>query len=158
MKNIEEYLDQRKWLMEHGIVTDDIKNNLFMYGSIVHIDVKAVECDIDSIGKAVSYTVFVDGSLLKRIRDYDDLVKAHKNGELGLYKTWKFKSLLVKMRKKEERLDFDTVLNQFVKDYCGTAWSATVDIRDVKEYDKNANDEETTNTQNDREINEQRGL
>ena len=38
------------------------------------------------------------------------------------------------MLKKEGSLDFNSVLNSFVKDFCGPKWSATANTVDFESY------------------------
>lgn len=123
--NLEEYVDQRRWLLNNGLVTDDVKNQLFFCGSIVHKDVQAVELQIDSDNKHIYYTVYVDKELLAKIKKYEILSKAD-----SLFGMWRFKRLL----KKEGSLDFNQVLNSFVKDYCGPKWKVSVSVLDFSGY------------------------
>jgi len=123
--NLEEYVDQRRWLLNNGLVTDDVKNQLFFCGSIVHKEVQAVELQIDVENRRVNYTIYVDKSLLKRIEKYRVLSKS--DSLLGL---WRFRRML----RKEGSLDFYEILNKFVKDFCGPRWSATVKTVDFETY------------------------
>ena len=43
---------------------------------------------------------------------------------------WLFKRFL----KKEGSLDFQSILNKFVKDFCGPKWSASVNVVDYDNY------------------------
>lgn len=123
--SLEEYIDQRRWLLNNGLVTDDVKNQLFFCGSIVHKDVQAVELQIDVEKRVVNYTIYVDKPLLKRIQKYHELSKS--DSLIGL---WRFRRML----KREGSLDFAEILNKFVKDFCGPKWSATVDVADFETY------------------------
>lgn len=123
--NLEEYVDQRRWLLNNGLVTDDVKNQLFFCGSIVHRDVQAIELKIDSEDKHVYYKIYVDRDLLNKIEKYHDLSKSD-----SLFDMWRFKRLL----KKEGSLDFNKVLNNFVKDFCGPKWKVSVDTLDFGTY------------------------
>lgn len=125
--NLEEYVDQRRWLLNNGLITDDIKNQLFLCGSVVHKEVQAVELTLDVMSeqKVVHYTIYVEPGLLKKIAQYEVLSKS-----TSLFGMWRFKRLL----KKEGALDFQQILNKFVKDYCGPKWSATVKTVDFNSY------------------------
>ena len=123
--NLEEYVDQRRWLLNNGLVTDDVKNQLFFCGSIVHKDVQAVEVQIDAENKVVNYTIYIDKNLIKKIEKYNTLSKSD-----SLFGLWRFKRML----KKEGSLDFHGVLNSFVKDFCGPKWSVTVNTTDIEQY------------------------
>lgn len=123
--SLEEYIDQRRWLLNNGLVTEDVKNQLFFCGSIVHKDVQAVELKLDVENRRVDYTIYVDKPLLKRIERYHALSKS--DSLLGM---WMFRRML----RKEGSLDFAEILNKFVKDFCGPSWSATVKTVDFAEY------------------------
>lgn len=125
--SIEEYVDQRRWLLNNGLITDDIKNQLFLCGSIVHKEVQAVELDLDVLkdNKTVNYTIYVNPDLLKKIKKYEVLSKS-----TSLWGMWRFKRLL----KKEGALDFQQILSKFVKDFCGPNWTVTVKTVDFNSY------------------------
>jgi hypothetical protein len=120
-----EYVDNQRWLMNCGLFSDSAKNQLFMYGSIAHRDVKAVELDIQVESKNVSYKIYVDKSLLKKIDKYHELSKA-----TGFWGLRRFKKLL----EKEGDLNFAKILGTFVKDYCGPKWSVDVEVLDFADY------------------------
>jgi hypothetical protein len=123
--DLEEYVDQRRWLLNNGIIPDDIKNQLFFCGSIVHKEVQAVELDVDPEKKIVIYKIYVDKSLLKKIEKYKVLSRS-----TGLFGMWRFKRLL----QKEGSLDFQKVLEKFVKDFCGNKWSVFAETLDFDLY------------------------
>ena len=124
-KKLAEYIDQNRWLLNNGLVSDDVKNQLFFCGSIVHKDVQAVELDIEPEKKIVNYRIYVDEILIGKISRYNILSKS-----TGLIGMWRFKRLL----KKEGTLDFQNLLNRFVQDFCGPKWSATVQVIGFNEY------------------------
>jgi hypothetical protein len=134
-----EYVDNQRWLMNCGLFSDSAKNQLFMYGSIVHRDVRAVELDIDVEGKRVSYKIYVDKSLLKKIDKYHELSKA-----TGFWGLRKFKKLL----EKEGDLNFTRILNGFIRDYCGPKWSTDVTVLDFADYVEGYGDEAAQGKEN----------
>lgn len=124
-KELSEFVDQQRWLLNNGLVTDSVKNQLFFCGSIVHSDVQAVELTIEPEAKIVNYTIYVPKDLMKKMQKYKELSTA-----TSLFGMWRFKRFL----KKEGALDFNGMLNKFVKDYCGPKWSATVSVFDFDGY------------------------
>ena len=122
---ISELIDHERWLLNNGLVNDLAKNNLYMYGSIVHKDVQAVELAIDVTKKVVAYNIYVHSSLLSKISKYESL----KNAD-DIISLWRLKRLL----KKEGNLNLKHLLNSFVKDFCGRQWSATLNLVDYKNY------------------------
>ena len=123
--SIEEYVDQRRWLLNNGFITDDVKNQLFLCGSIAHKEVQAVELDLEPIAKKVKYRIFVDSDLIKKIDKYHVLSKS-----TSVFGMWRFKRFL----KREGALDFHQILNKLVRDFCGPSWSATVEVLDFNTY------------------------
>lgn len=123
--NLDEYVDQRRWLLNNGLVTDDVKNQLFFCGSIVHKEVQAVELDLVPENKHVSYRIYVEKDLIQKIDKYHSLSKS-----TSLFGMWRFKRFL----KKEGSLDFQQVLTKFVKDFCGPKWSVSVEVVDFSTY------------------------
>lgn len=133
MLDTNDHIDHQRWLIDHGFINDLHKDNLYMYGAIVHKDVEAVQVDIDVHNKLVSYELFIGKKLSKKIDLYNKLVK-----DDSIFGLWRFKRLL----KKEGNLDFHGILNKFVKDYLGPKWTVTMNIKNVKEYEEGFKQEE----------------
>lgn len=123
--NLEEYVDQRRWLLNNGFITDDVKNQLFFCGSIVHKEVQAVELDLEADKKLVHYKIYVNSDLLVKMARYQVLSKS-----TTIFKLWQFKRFL----KKEGALDFDQILTKLVKDYCGPTWNVSLNVLDFNTY------------------------
>lgn len=143
--NLEEYVDQRRWLLNNGLITDDVKNQLFFCGSIVHKEVQAVELDLIPENKQVNYKVYVNADLIEKIKVYHVLSKS-----TSLWGMWRFKRFL----KKEGAMDFQQILNKFVKDFCGESWSATVEVVDFNSYIEGLGDQ-SENTGASQSLNKQ---
>lgn len=124
-EELAEYLDQQRWLLNNGLVPDSVKNQLFFYGSIVHTDVQAVEVKIRPEVKTVDYTIYIRKDLHDKMELYKKLSTA-----TSLFGLWRFKRLL----KKEGNLDWHSILNSFVRDFCGPAWNAKLTIADFDAY------------------------
>lgn len=122
---IESLIDHHRWLLNNGIVHDNIKNQLFMYGSIVHRDVAAVDLAVNATEKCISYKIFVNSELQQKIDKFNKL--RDDQSFIGL---WRFKRFL----KKEGNLDFDSILNSFVIDYCGKGWKTNITTVDFNDY------------------------
>ena len=132
---LEEYVDQRRWLLNNGLITDDVKNQLFFCGSIVHKEVQAVELDLVPENRLVNYKIYVNDYLIQKIALYEVLSKS-----TTLFGMWRFKRLL----KKEGALDFQQVLSNFVKDFCGPKWSVSVQVVDFNSYVEGLGDQSET--------------
>ncbi len=124
-RELAEYVDQQRWLLNNGLISDDVKNQLFFCGSIVHKDVQAVEVDIVPDDRIIKYLLYFDKKTLNKVDKYHRLSKS-----TSLFGMWQFKRFL----KKEGTLDFRNMLNKFVRDYCGPKWSTEVTIKDFDTY------------------------
>lgn len=118
-------MDSDRWLLNNGLVSDSVKNQLFFCGSIVHRDVQAVELQIRPETKLVDFIIYVTPDLIKKIALYNKLSTSK-----SLFGMWRFKQLL----KKEGCLDFQKLLNSFVTDYCGPKWAARANILSFDSY------------------------
>lgn len=127
MQNAElvKMIDQERWLLNNGLISDSVKNQLFFCGSIVHKDILALDVNIDSAQKLVDYTLYVADNLLSKIEKYKNLSKA-----TTIYRMWKFKRIL----KKEGCLDFNQVLGSFIAEYCGPNWNTKVNVLGFDAY------------------------
>lgn len=118
-------MDSDRWLINNGLISDSVKNQLFFCGSIVHPDVQAVELKITPEDKLVDYIIYVTPTLEKKIVKYKQLSTSK-----SLLSMWRFKRLL----KKEGCLDFEKVLNSFVGEYCGPKWHAKASVLNFDSY------------------------
>jgi hypothetical protein len=124
-KELAEYMDQHRWLLNNGLVSDGVKNQLFVFGSVVHKQIQAVELDIDVEKKLVKYRLYADIDLIKKIELFNRLSKAD-----GVIDLWRFKRML----KTEGSLDLRRVIGRFVTDYCGPKWGTEVQVLDFSGY------------------------
>jgi hypothetical protein len=123
--DVGQIMDSDRWLLNNGLVSDNVKNQLFFCGSIVHRDVQAVELSIRPETKLVDFIIYVSPELIKKIAKYSKLSVSK-----SLFGMWRFKRLL----KKEGCLDFQRLLNSFVTDYCGPKWAAKATILSFDSY------------------------
>lgn len=135
-RSVEEYLDQQRWLVNNGLFTDTAKDNLYLYGTLVHKDVQAVDAAIDPARRVITYTLYLPAGLLKKVALYESLKDSN-----GLWDMWRLRRLL----KREGNLNFHAVLNRFVRDFCGDKWRAELKMEDVSAYvDAAITDDEPT--------------
>lgn len=122
---LQDMLDHQRWLIGNGLFTDLAKDNLYLYGSLLHTDIEAMHVVIDAEQRIITYNLYVKPSLLKTIAHFNTLSQS-----TGILDMWRFKRLL----KKEGNLNFLPLLNRFVRDYCGPKWAAALHIEDVAHY------------------------
>lgn len=119
--------------MNNGLFSEPAKNQLFIYGSIVHPDVRAVELDINVEEKIFNYTIYVPYSLIKKINKYEKLSKS-----TGFWGLRRFRSFL----KKEGDLNLKAILSGFVYDYCGPSWQIELEVKDIANYSEEESGEQ----------------
>jgi len=130
--DVTEIMDSDRWLLNNGLVSDNVKNQLFFCGSIVHKDVQAVEVRVIPEKKLVDYIIYVTPGLLAKIDRYQKL-----SSSKSIFGLWRFKRLL----KREGCLDFQKVLNSFVADYCGPKWTTKASVISFDSYVDSLNSE-----------------
>ena len=138
-KELMAYIDNQRWLMNNGLFSESAKNQLFMYGSIVHPDIRAVELDIDVESKELNYTIYVPYTVLKKVHKYNRLSKA-----TGFWGLRSFKKFL----KKEGDLNLKAILMGFVLDYCGPSWQINLEIEDYKNYSEDQGEQQGDQARN----------
>lgn len=121
-----DHVDHQRWLIDNGFINDLHKDNIYMYGTIVHKEVRAVEVHIDTDKKFVDYEIFVDKKLMKKLDKFKTLSQS-----TGIFDLWRLKRLIIK----EGNLNFDKVLRNFVQTYLGPKWNIRVAVKDIKSYE-----------------------
>lgn len=132
-KELAKYVDNQRWLMNSGLFSDSAKNMVFMYGSLAHKEVKAVELDIDVESKEVNYKIYLPKKVLKKFDKYQKLSKSD-----SFWGLWRFKRFL----KKEGDMNFKNILAGFIKDFCGPKWEVNVEVFDVRDYQEEGHRDE----------------
>lgn len=142
--NTNDHVDHQRWLIDNGFINDLHKDNLYMYGAIVHTDIDAVELRIDINTKTVEYDLYMKPSLQKKIDKFNKLSKSQ-----GILDLWLLKRLI----KKEGNLNFLSVLNSFVKDYLGPKWVVVANLKDISEYEEGFEQESARDASADKPTN-----
>lgn len=122
-----DHLSHQRWLIDNGFINDLHKDNLYMYGAIVHRDIEAVEVRIDMSTKTIAYDIYAPTRLLRKMNKY--FILSRSNSIIGL---WRFKRML----KREGNLNITNLLSKFVKDYLGPKWGVEVNLKDIKAYEE----------------------
>ena len=128
MSKIEEYIDTRRWLLSHGLITGDVQDNLYVYGILLHPEIIKVEVQVDVNNKAVNYILLATPALVNRHRKYCSLIKKFKEKNIGFWDKRKLKKILENINKNGEILDFNKSLNRSVTDLCGKNWSVDFEL------------------------------
>lgn len=121
-------LDHHRWLLNNGIISDYVNNNLYMYGSLVHRDVAALNVDIDVAKKHIAYTIYFDNRMIEQLDKY-----ARWQHSDSIITLWRLKRLI----KKEGNLNFEMIVQKFVRDFCGPTWTASLTVDNVSNYIEN---------------------
>lgn len=120
-----EALSNQRWLLDNGFIHDVHKDNLYIYGSLLHVGIKHVELTVEPKTKQVSYKLYCSNKLEKKIKLFNNL-----KDKQSIFHLWRLKRLL----KKEGNLDFLSVLSHMVMAYCGPSWNVSLSIKNEKEY------------------------
>jgi hypothetical protein len=123
--NIAEHIDQQRWLMNNGLITDEAKNNIYVYGTLVHNDVQAVDVAIDIDKKSIHYALYAKKGFIKSYNKFLLL-----KDSTSLFQLLKLKFLL----KRCGNLNIGGILKSFITDYCGPTWSVSFELKDIKDY------------------------
>lgn len=124
--NLHSILDHQRWLMNNGFLNDMHKDQLMLFGQIVHKDVEYVELDIDVSNKKLTYNLHANKRLINKISKFWSLKEKASSG--SVWSMWRFKVFL----SKEGNLDFQSIVGRFVLDYCGANWKCAINTVDLK--------------------------
>ena len=120
---IQETIDNERWLMNNGLISDSAKNNIYVYAYLVNKGITAAEVDIDVESKTISYNLYVKDSLLKAFDNYSN----RTNSWFSLIKSAYYV-------RKHGNLNFKLLLSKFVKDYMGPSWKVSLSVKKSNEY------------------------
>jgi hypothetical protein len=123
--DVKDHLEHQQWLINNGFINDLHKDNLYMYGAILNLDITSVELEIRVESKVVKYKLYCSDKLCRLLVKYKKLKQSK-----SLWSLWRLKRLL----NKTGSLEFNNMLNSFVKDYCGKQWKAEITILRDSEY------------------------
>lgn len=140
---MEQNIDHHSFLVEHNLLTDEIKDNVSMAGYCIVESVKDVETVIDFNANSITYNLLLPGELYKNLK----LLEKFKNGEnIGFWNSIKLKKFLRNKREIEEINDtgitgykLEEIANKFVKIYLNNKWSASVEIFNADNKDESKN-------------------
>ena len=135
---LKDFVDHQRWLIDNGLFTDLAKDNLYLYGSLVHKDICALHVVIDTEKKVIHYKLYATSSLISKVNRFDRLTKSD-----SLIDMW----LLKRMLKKEGNLRFQPILNKFVSDFCGPKWRAEVTLAHIDTYVDNLDEQRTAESE-----------
>jgi len=120
---IQETIDNERWLMNNGLISDSAKNNIYVYAYLVNKGIVAAEVDIDVESKTIKYNLYVKSNLFKAYNNYYN----RTDSWFSLIKSAYYV-------RKHGNLNFKSLLNKFVKDYMGPSWKATLSVKESNLY------------------------
>jgi hypothetical protein len=133
MFDIKDHIDHQRWLIDNGFINDLHKDSVYLYGTLVHPDVKAVQCTVSVETKIVDYTLYLNKKTLSAYFKFHEL--SQSNSIIGL---WRFKNLI----KTQGDMNFQKVLTGFISDYLGPKWKISVTVKDFDSYEEGFKDTE----------------
>jgi len=125
--DIQSVVDHQRWLMNSGLFNDKLKDNLWLFGAILHNDIEHVGLHVDVTDKSIVYDLYVTPSLFKDFKKFNELRKS--DSRLSL---WRLKRLL----QRHASLDFKSLVAKMVTDLCGPTWTVSVKVLKSSEYNK----------------------
>lgn len=120
---IQETIDNERWLMNNGLISDSAKNNIYVYAYLVNKGITAAEVDIRVESKTIDYNLYVKDNLLKAYDYYSN----RNTSWFSLIKSAYYV-------RKHGNLNFKMLLNRFIKDYMGPSWKVNLSVKKHSEY------------------------
>jgi hypothetical protein len=120
---IQETIDNERWLMNNGLISDSAKNNIYVYAYLVNKGITAAEVDINPESKTIYYNLYVKDNLLKAYNYYSN----RDDSWFSLIKSAYYV-------RKYGNLNFKMLLTKFVKDYMGPSWKVNLSVKKSSEY------------------------
>ena len=114
---VEEIVDNERWLINNGLISDAAKNNIYVYAYLINRGIAAAEVDIDVDNRHINYKLFVKPALGKA---YDFF--SNRDGSW-----WSLLWCAFYVRK-YGNLNFTPTLAKFIKDYVGPSWRVSVAV------------------------------
>lgn len=125
MEELTTEINQHKWLLNNGLVTSFMQNNLYTFGYLCCQGVQAAHVEIDTQNKKVLYTLYMTPKFLSIISKFE-AVRTSKT----LWGLWRTKRML----KKYGNLDARSVLQRYAGQLCGDKWTVEVKVADIATY------------------------
>jgi len=140
---MEQNIDHHSFLVEHNLLTEEMKANIAMAGYCIVESVKDVTTTINFNDNVVTYNLLIPGDLCNNLR----LLSRFENGEsIGFWNSIKLKRFL-KKKKEIDKVDntgvvgykLEQIANNFVKAYLNRKWSTSVKIYNADNKDESEN-------------------
>lgn len=134
---MQSYLGHHHWLVEHNLLTDQMKDNVAMCGYCLIEEVIDVHTSIDFNEKAVNYKLLLPSDLYDNLKL---LEKFEKGEKIGFFESLKLRKFIKSKRENDETgmgYKLEEIGDTFIKAYLSKEWSVSVQIykenRDEKE-------------------------
>lgn len=125
----------QRWLINNGLLNDQLKDNLYLFGAILHVDILHVELDVHVSEKKLDYRLYVSPDLKHDFDKFNKLSKSRTRMSL-----WRMKRLL----KKHGNLDFTSLLTKMVHDLCGPDWTIAAEVKNAVDYTEDYEQDDDT--------------
>lgn len=131
------YLGHHHWLVEHNLLTDQMKDNVAMCGYCLVEDTIDVDTQIDFNEKTVNYKLLLPSDLYDNLKL---LEKFEKGEKIGFFESLRLKKFIKSKKESDESgmgYKLDEIGNAFIRAYLSQEWQVNVKIykesRDEKE-------------------------
>lgn len=122
----DQYVDSRRWLLNNNMITDSIKNDLFVLATIVNTKILAISLDVDFNKKSIDYVIYTDWLTMLRC----SLAKKLKPKSFVYNLLSRYTGLL------EDIYGHQDVINNNVVFALGPSWKASLRFMHISSYGK----------------------
>ena len=128
--DLSEVISTEQWFLQNHIVTDQVKNDIFLYGSAVHpTAIEAVVTIIDVAKKIVNYELYINEDIYKLF-----LLFKKKQAKKDIISLWLFKRFIKKNGNLDFKILFNNKLNHLINLRCGSDWKAEAELYPMSKY------------------------
>lgn len=127
----DQYVDSRRWLINNNLITDSIKNDLFVLATVIDTKILAISLDINFKSKMIDYVIYTDSITMFRYR----VAKKLRSNKVLYY-------LLCKRLRVFEDIDgHEDMLNNNLALTLGPSWKASLRFIHISSYGRIENNE-----------------
>ena len=122
------YLGHHHWLVEHNLLTDEMKDNVAMCGFCLIEEVMDVKTSIDFNEQTVHYKLLIPSNLYDNLKL---LEKFEKGEKIGFFKSLKLRKFIKSKKENDETgmgYRLEEIGDTFIKAYLSNDWNVSVEV------------------------------
>jgi len=110
--SLDELINIDRWLLNKGMISESVKQNLLGYGYLAHGNTLDIEVAVDAEKKILFYKIFLSAKDAKKYLKFKKKLTKYQKSDSILSKL-----LQIRLLKKYTKYNLDSNLNRFIKDY-----------------------------------------